>query len=358
MLLELIQHDRAEILERSWRRLRDENPGRQKEEVMSGLDEFLDELAEAYAREQGHPGGRTSPFDEAASSPEHGRQRKRAGYEAWRLVLDYGAVCDGLTSAAAARGLAVPAEEFYLLNRSIDMAAARAIDSYCSEAEREREVTQAARLGGLAHELRNALQSASAGFTILRRNQVGTQSRTADAVERALGRMDQLIQRALATAHHASGAGLRRARVSAAEIVEAVVGALAPEQGARVEAKADPTLVLDVDPVLMESALGNLVQNAVKFTIPPGSVSVRGRREGDRALFEVEDHCGGLPPAVDVERLFRPFVQCADDHRGVGLGLAVARRAVEEHGGRITVRDLPTQGCVFTIELPVAPEQD
>jgi signal transduction histidine kinase len=82
-------------------------------------------------------------------------------------------------------------------------------------------------------------------------------------------------------------------------------------------------------------------------------VSLRTLASGDRVLIEIEDECGGLPPGK-AEELFLPFSQRATDRSGLGLGLAISRRAVEQSGGSIRVRDLPGKGCLFTIDIPLA----
>lgn len=74
--------------------------------------------------------------------------------------------------------------------------------------------------------------------------------------------------------------------------------------------------------------------------------------ETDRLLIEVSDHCGGLGRG-DAQRIFIPFSQRGDDKTGLGLGLGIARESVRADGGTLTVRDLPGEGCVFTINLPL-----
>jgi signal transduction histidine kinase len=354
MLFEFLTQHREEVLEKVWERLHAANPDRPRDEVMSGLETFVDELVETFGRERGAPPERPCPFDEASSAPEHGQQRELAGFMPWQVVQDYGSVCDVLTASAAERDVVIPAEEFNLLNRAVDVAAAKAIEGFWSAEERDRAASSAAQVGALAHELRNALHSAAMGFAILRKSEVGVRSRTGDAVERALVRMEDMIRRALAEARLEGGVALRIERVAAETLVQMVSGAAVTQRGIRVETAVEARLFVDADPILLESALGNLVQNAVKFSAPGAAVSVRARRERDEALFEVEDRCGGLPPGIDTASLFRPFVQGATDRRGVGLGLSIAQRAVEAHGGHITVRDLPGVGCVFTIALPAA----
>lgn len=108
------------------------------------------------------------------------------------------------------------------------------------------------------------------------------------------------------------------------------------------------------DHQILASVLANLVQNAVKFTRPHGHVTIRARATADRALIDVQDECGGLPPGKK-EDLFRPFEQRGADQTGMGLGLSISLKGVRASGGEIHLRDLPGSGCLFTVDLPLAP---
>jgi signal transduction histidine kinase len=112
----------------------------------------------------------------------------------------------------------------------------------------------------------------------------------------------------------------------------------------------DPNLVIDADRDLLHSAVGNLLQNAFKFTRPNTEVTLNAYALADRILIEVKDNCGGLAPG-EAEKMFDPFIQNNADKTGVGLGLSIARRSVEANGGTLSVRDIPGTGCVFTINL-------
>ena len=112
-----------------------------------------------------------------------------------------------------------------------------------------------------------------------------------------------------------------------------------------------PDLIVLADRHLMVSALSNLVQNAIKFTIPEGTVWIRANAKEDRVLIEVEDQCGGLPEGK-IEALFKPFIQKGTDKSGIGLGLSISRRSIELSDGHLTANDLPGRGCIFTINLP------
>jgi len=74
---------------------------------------------------------------------------------------------------------------------------------------------------------------------------------------------------------------------------------------------------------------------------------------GDRVLIEVRDECGGLPAGFEGEAI-RPFAQAHPNRTGLGLGLVIARRAVARDGGELRVQDLPGEGCIFTVDMPLS----
>jgi signal transduction histidine kinase len=110
-------------------------------------------------------------------------------------------------------------------------------------------------------------------------------------------------------------------------------------------------LEIYVDRDMLSSAVGNLLQNAFKFTKPHSEVSLHAYAKVDRILLDIKDHCGGLPAGA-MEKMFRPFNRVGEDQSGLGLGLDICRRSVEANQGVLSVRNLPGSGCVFTIDLP------
>jgi signal transduction histidine kinase len=117
----------------------------------------------------------------------------------------------------------------------------------------------------------------------------------------------------------------------------------------------DPTLAVVVDPQLLSSALMNLLHNAFNYTRAHGQVTLRTRVDDGRVLIEVEDQCGGTG-RTDAD-LFRPLGQRrGSDRSDLGIGLSICREAVKAIGGEVRTRKLPDEGCIFAIELPLAPE--
>jgi signal transduction histidine kinase len=209
-------------------------------------------------------------------------------------------------------------------------------------------------LGVLAHELRNALNTAALAFSALQSGVVGTNGSTSAVVLRSLARMRDLLDRSFAEVRLKAGIQ-KRTHVSVSAIIEEVAIASAVDAAHRglkfMVAPVATDIIIHADPQILVSALSNLIQNAFKFTLPPGQVSLKTLTTADRVQIQIEDECGGLPPG-EIEHLFRLFEQRGADRTGLGLGLAISRQGVEESGGAIRVRDLPGKGCVFTVDLP------
>jgi signal transduction histidine kinase len=167
--------------------------------------------------------------------------------------------------------------------------------------------------------------------------------------------MRNLIDRALMEVRVTAGMEPRRETIRLANFladVETSASLDASARGSRFTVTpVDHRIAMCVDPEMLAAAVGNLLQNAFKFTKPDTDVRLYAHVSGNRILLDVEDHCGGLPTGA-LATLFMPFVQGGEDRTGLGLGLDICRRNVESNGGVLTVRDVPGSGCIFTIDLP------
>jgi signal transduction histidine kinase len=285
-----------------------------------------------------------------ASATKHGNELLRRGFTVAQVVQDYGGICQAITELAGETAAVITPEEFQTLNACLDQAIAGAVTEYGRL--REHEGTE--RLGRLAHELRNQLNSALLAYEMLKMGTVGIASSTGSVLGRSLSGLRNLIDRELAEVR--LGAGIyQREPIAVCDLIEDLEVAAAMEANARglqfsvIWLPKD--VLVNVDRPILEAVIANLLQNAFKFTQPKGHVILRTHATAERVLIEIEDQCGGLPPGK-AEDLFRPYQQRATDRKGLGLGLEICARGVRVNDGLIHVCDKPGQGCVFTVDLP------
>ncbi|WP_437281581.1 PAS domain-containing protein [Sorangium sp. So ce375] len=230
-------------------------------------------------------------------------------------------------------------------------------------------------LAMLAHELRNPLAPVRTAAAMLRR--VGSadpvQRRAREVIDRQVTHMARLIDDLLDISRIARGRiQLHKERCDLVRIVRQT----AEDYRANLEVAGvalsviapDEPLWVEGDDTRLAQMLGNLLQNAGKFTDAGGRVSVRveaglpgpGRDGGvfGQAVITVEDSGVGMDPAL-LSRLFDPFSQAeqglARSKGGLGLGLALVRGLVELHGGTVAAHsDGPGRGSMFTLRLPLA----
>ncbi|MDP9034853.1 MAG: HAMP domain-containing histidine kinase [Myxococcota bacterium] len=324
-------------------------------ELTNGIPVFLDQLGAALRLAESSDVIDHEELRRTAG--RHGHDLLRLGLTVAQVVRDYGDVCQAITDLAVEQRAPIPPEEFRTLNLCLDDAIAEAVTEYGCQRERAIEVRGTERLGDLAHELRNLLNTAAMSFEMIKSGKVAIGGSTSVVLDRSLMGLRDLIDRSLADVR--LDAGIERLeRISVAAFIEEVeIGALiqAQARGVQLEVTSvDRTVTIEGDRQILAAAVANLLQNAFKFTPKAGHVSFRTFATEDRLLFEVEDQCGGLPPGK-AEDLFRPFEQRGLDRSGVGLGLSICVKAAKASGGELRVRDLPGKGCVFTIDLPRTP---
>jgi two-component system OmpR family sensor kinase len=142
------------------------------------------------------------------------------------------------------------------------------------------------------------------------------------------------------------------------EILETALAAIRPDaerRGVVVEVTPAPEVLVNAAPLAARVALANILHNAVKFSPPGGRVSAKVSVSRDEVVVAVADSGPGVAPD-EVPRLFQRFYRGqasrSTDASGVGLGLAIARAAVERLGGRIAVDASTGQGATFSLHLP------
>lgn len=115
---------------------------------------------------------------------------------------------------------------------------------------------------------------------------------------------------------------------------------------------SEPLPPLELDPVRMRQVFSNLIDNALRHTPGGGRVSVEATLAGGELVVSVRDSGPGIEPML-LPRVFERFVR-GEGSRGTGLGLPIAKRLVEAHGGRIDAENAPDGGSRITVRLPLA----
>jgi signal transduction histidine kinase len=320
-----------------------------------GVPVFLDQLMDALRL-----GVRSNP-EIGRSALHHGHDLLMTGFTVSQVVHVYGDICQSITELAMEMNAPISAADFGTLNGCLDDAIAGAVTEYGRERDQSAVDIAAARgsarLGFLAHELRNLVNTAILSFQVLRTGNVGVTGSTGSVLQRSLLGLRSLLARSLAETRLAEGIQAPE-QISVPEFIEEIAA------GATLEANAagitlavlpvDGGVAIEADRQVLAAVVGNLLQNAFKFTHPHTTVTLRVRASGQRVLIEVEDECGGLPEG-NADELFRPFEQRSADRTGLGLGLAFSRWGIEANHGRIYARNLPQRGCIFTVDLPRLP---
>jgi signal transduction histidine kinase len=356
MLHEFIAGNRDEIIRRCRAKVATRSvPPPTDVEIDHGVPMFLDQLIDALRL------GLTSSPEISRSAVKHGHNLLLQGFTVSQVVHDYGDVCQSITELAVEKNAPIDTEDFGMLNRCLDDAIAGAVTQFGREQNQstldEETARGSERAGYLAHELRNVINTAIMAFEVLKTGNVGSAGSTGSVLHRSLMGARALIGRSLAEVRLKQGIQNRDQFLVSAFIEELAPAATLEANARGIELRVVPIeegVTIEADRQVLAAVVGNLLQNAFKFTRPDSTVTLTVVPSAERVLIEIQDECGGLPGG-QANELFRPFEQRSDDRTGVGLGLAFSRWGVEANNGRIYARDLPGKGCVFTVDLPRLP---
>ena len=236
----------------------------------------------------------------------------------------------------------------------------RSLAADLSEADRRKNEF----LAMLAHELRNPLAPITNAARALRLGgDPETVRASADMLERQVGQMSRLVDDLLDMSRITRGRiELRKRRVDLASIIHQAVEAVRAQYTSMnheltVTLPSRP-LQLDADPARLAQVIGNLLNNACKFTDPGGHVWLSVEEESDTAIVRVRDNGIGIA-AEHLPGLFEMFAQVDTSlersRDGLGIGLTLVKTLVQMHGGSVDARsDGLGRGSEFTIRLPIA----
>lgn len=369
MLHEFLSNNRSELVARCRAKVATREHSATAEQLQNGVPMFLEQLICTLRAEQANSAlqdqtisavpDRALPLAElGASATLHGQDMLALGFTVDEVVHNYGDLCQAITDLAVARDAPFAVNEFRTLNRCLDNAIAYAVTAFSLQRdfiESDRHnAEENKRLGFFVHELRNLLGTAKLAYTACRTGNLSLGGATGGILERSLDGLDSLIQTTVSLVRNEHLDGMQdliSVADFAAEIEATSVLAAVAKQCRLTIMPVDPQLAITGNRSMLLAAVVNLLQNAFKFTHLHTEVTLACYAVNDNVLIDVSDHCGGLGAEL-AERMFQPFEQGSSDRSGLGLGLTIARQFVVANGGRLSVRDLPDVGCVFTITLP------
>ena len=245
----------------------------------------------------------------------------------------------------------------------LGLAAERArLDVEARRARTDAEISQirAALFSSVTHDLRTPLSSIKAGVTSLMdadAHHDPTQERELlQTMLEETDRLNRLVGNILNLARARAGALTLEVELTPFEdVVESVLTRLRPRLAAyNLRAMIREGLpAIWVDPIQMDQALTNIIENALRHSPAGGEITVAAAPWRGGVQVRVADRGPGIPPE-DRERVFEPFFRGRDDRvpGGTGLGLAIAKAVVTAHHGRIVIEGAPGGGAAVVIELP------
>ncbi len=323
-------------------------------DLRDGIGDYLSQLArslESGKTLEGEAGGEN--WQEIVR--QHGITRVRLGFDVDQLLREFAILRQILYQLVEEHGISL-ARAPVLLADYVDQAVAASVHSYVQARDYQARQVQAETVGMLIHDLRSLLTSAMLATTRLRGQLQGAQADALGRIESSHHRLLEVVDSVLTMQTLEAGQGNFHPRlVSLAEVLDDVVErsrAAALAKGLTFESDYDGAATLHADPVLLRSAAENVIGNAVKYT-ENGYVEVVVNEAPKELVLHVRDTCGGIS-AEELRTIFEPFKRgpARDRRSGTGLGLAMARRAVEAHGGSIMAESPGERGCHFALRLP------
>ena len=261
----------------------------------------------------------------------------------------------------------LPTGEVYLATASSVMAEGQIVGRVCTLRDvtyfKELDTLKSDFVSTVSHDLRSPLTLMRGYATMLEmvgelnEQQLGYIRKIVGGVEN----MSRLVNNLLDLGRIEAGIDLQLELVPVYDVVERVVSNMQLESSQKnirlsSEISQQTVPLIEADPSLLQQALQNLVENAIKYTKPSGKIHVQVQTRQDRIVFEVRDTGIGISP-MDQPRLFEKFYRSAQqsskEQRGTGLGLAIVKSIIERHGGQVWVESQLGKGSTFYMAVPI-----
>ncbi len=268
------------------------------------------------------------------------------------VVREYAYMVDTVRTWLEERNEQVSFEEYSFFSLAMFELSAESARRYTKYREEEVARERSEYLAGIAHQLRTPLSTLKLYVQQLERTEHPPAPRTVERLRRTVSRLNRMVDGILRLERFSpEELPVHPEPLHPAQLIDELVadyGHDATLKGLRLEISANHSTRMVVDPDLLADALGNLVQNAIKFT-ERGFVRVSMEEQANCVLFRVEDSGPGISPERQHE-LFRPVRP--GQPGGMGIGLSIAHRAATAQGGSLEVDSEPGRGSTFLLRLP------
>jgi signal transduction histidine kinase len=218
-------------------------------------------------------------------------------------------------------------------------------------------------VAAFTHDLRTPLATVKGYIELVRMDGPVTtrQEEDLEGMTRAANLMKSLIEDLLELSRLERLEALTRENVDLETVVQTSINAIKPfAQSKKIDLVLNETrsgLIVEGNIVLLSRAVGNLIDNAIKYTQTGGKIHIKlGQNNNHHATIAVVDNGPGIA-VKDLPRVFEKFYRARpelDDIPGTGLGLAIVKTITEQHGGQVWVESQPNVGSTFTISLPLS----
>lgn len=232
-----------------------------------------------------------------------------------------------------------------------DLRTKRELEEQLRRAEQSAVVGRLA--SGIAHEIRNPLNFINLSIDHLRAKFAaqGEETQILGAIKDEIGRLNRMVSNFLS---YGRPARLKMRDVDARQLVEETEGLIAAQAAAQgvqvnVSVETGAETRIEGDGEQLKTCLSNLMINAVQAMPDGGSLSLAMRNEAEYLIIECADTGVGISEEA-MGQIFEPYYSTKDT--GIGLGLPLTKKIIEEHGGRIAVESRPGEGTTFTVSLP------
>lgn len=212
---------------------------------------------------------------------------------------------------------------------------------------------------GIAHEIRNPLTSLKARLYTLEKHlqAVPAARKDTDIISGEIARLERIVQEVLSFARPSEPKLETMAADLVMEEVKGLMASTLENRGVQLVVETSPGLLIRADSGHLKQVIINLVRNAAEAIPDVGTITLRtraaraplGKRDTDSVILEISDTGKGIPPEAE-KRLFDPFFSTKET--GTGLGLPIAARIIERHGGMLQYQTRQGRGTTFGVVLP------